>query len=127
MKTVTITLKQNAANLVVTRTVDTELLSEISGTLVYNIDQIRKTCRKYKQSLNGFSFNRKFEIEIKVDDKVGTLNKVLSIETILFTTTLTDNSFANFAGMVNDLVIAMLTESKDLIVDFAELFEVNAN
>jgi len=64
MKTCTITLRQNSANLIVTRTVDSDKLTEISGTLVHNINEVRLKAKKYGIGLNGFSFNRKFEIEL---------------------------------------------------------------
>lgn len=127
MKKVTITLKQANANLTVSKTVDSELLSEIAGTLIFNINQVRVKAKKYNLDLGGFSFNRKFEIEIAVDEQKGTLNQILGQETIAFSTTLTKNTFVNFSNMVMNLIEGLLTGANAEIVDFSELFVVGKN
>lgn len=127
MKNATLTLKQRGANIEVKRSIDTEMISEIAGTLVHNMKLIRDKSKKYRLDLGGFSFNRKFEIELTINEESATLNKILGQQSISFSTTLTDNTFENFASMVYDLVEGMLTGANEEIVDFSELLEIHSN
>jgi len=127
MKNAVLTLKQRGANIEVKRSIDTEMISEIAGTLVHNMKLVRDKAKKYKIDLGGFSFNRKFEIELTINEESATLNEILGQQSISFSTTLTDKTFENFANMVYDLVEGMLTGANDEITDFSELFEVSSN
>ena len=127
MKNAILTLKQRGANIEVKRSIDTEMVSEIAGTLVHNMRLVRDKAKKYRVDLGGFSFNRKFEIELTINEESATLNEILGQQSVSFSTTLTDKTFENFADMVYDLTEGMLTGANDEITDFSELFEVSSN
>jgi hypothetical protein len=127
MKNAILTLKQRGASIEVKRSIDTEMTSEVAGTLVHNMRLVRDKAKKYKIDLNGFSFNRKFEIVLTINEESATLNEILGQQSITFSTTLTDKTFENFANMVYDLTEGMLTGANDEITDFLQLFEVSSN
>lgn len=123
MKKVTVILKQANASLTSSATIESIYIDEISGTVINNINQLRLKVKKYKMNLGGFSFNRKFEIEVSIDEQKGTLNKVLCSESLIFSTTLTDTTFGNFAEMMNDLITGMLLQKDREIYTFSEALE----
>lgn len=123
MKTIKLTLIQgDNTPLVFTRTIDTENISEVSGTIVANVLSLYTKSRKYKMNI-GFSFARKFDILLTVDGVETSFNKMTSQETVRFGITLTPQSVGRFADFLNELVIDAMTLKSVMIYDLDEVKE----
>lgn len=121
MKTIKLTLVQgDNTPLVFTRTIDTELISEVSGTIVANVLSLYAKSRKYKMNI-GFSFSRKFDVLLTIDGVETSFNKMTSQETVRFGITLSQKSVERFADFLNELVIDAMTGESELIHDLDEV------
>jgi len=101
-------------------TVKTELtkdatLTEVSGTLAFRLIKLRQNAAEYKMNLGGFSFARKFDVRIAIDEVQTDGTTLLGHGEVVFSITLQNNekSFNNFHKFIAKLTDDILTgESK---------------
>lgn len=85
-------------------------LDEVSGTLAYRILKLREKVKKYRINL-GFSFARKFDVQITIDGQSANGTEVNMASTVKFGVTVqsNDKSYKDFHGFISELVEAILT------------------
>ena len=122
MKKVIIRLIQGAAILEFSAEIETQKITEIAGTLAARIIALNVKQRKYSVKL-GFSFARKFDVEIVIDGKAANGSKDLLNGLVKFGITIQQNelSYNRFAGFVSELVEEILTGKNQLEGEFSEL------
>lgn len=126
-KKVILTLIQNETQIAFEVSVQSEKISEISGTIANNVIALYNKKMKYKNclDLNGFTFARKFDLKLSVDSVEAGSNAVLGNSTIKFGLTITQGKVNNFVNFVQDLTTEILTGSSQLVVDYSELLQAN--
>lgn len=123
MKTIKLTLVQgDNTPLVFTRTIDTEQISEVAGTIIANVLSLYTKARKYKMNI-GFCFARKFDVLLTVDGVETSFQKMTSQQTVRFGITLTPQSVDRFADFLNELVTDAMTLKSEMIYDLNEVKE----
>lgn len=95
----------------------------VSGTLAFRIITLFQKARKYRMNLGGFSFARKFDVKITINDVVLSGTEVNGMSSVKCGVTLQANekSFDHFHGFLSDIVTAMFTGQHKLEGDFADL------
>lgn len=131
MKTVTIKLIQSENVLTFSTELQTELTSEIAGTLSGKIIALMVRAKKYKMNL-GFSFNKKFDVEIIINGESASGTKVLLNGLMRFGITLKESvqSVNNFHSFITELVTDIAT-GRNLIEgeldEVLELYNISLN
>lgn len=105
--------------------IETDKITEVSGTLINRILTARKNMKKYKMVIKGFSFNRKFDILLSVNGneptKISDLFGSYDNMDARITLQQTEESYLRFAEMLHDIVFEQMTSSMNMICDFKEL------
>lgn len=105
--------------------IETDKITEVSGTLINRILTARKNMKKYGMTIKGFSFNRKFDILLSVNGNEPTnLNELFGgFDNVEAKITLqqTEASYLKFAEILHDLVFEQMTSSMNLVCDYKEL------
>lgn len=127
MKTVSITLVQGESRLFFSTELQTNLISEISGTLSGKIIALMVRAKKYKMNL-GFSFNKKFDVEISIDGQSANGTETILNGLTRFGITLKQDikSVENFHGFINDLVVDIVTGRNVIEGELDEMLELFA-
>ena len=88
-------------------------IKETAESLSFKILTARANLKRYGKKIKGFNFNRKFSLQITVNDKVVNLDDLFG-NLDEFTTTLatTEKHFYNFASIIYDMLF-MLTNGGD--------------
>lgn len=121
MKTVKLELIQGDNNpLVFTRTIDTDVITEVSGTIVQNVLNLYAKTKKFKMNI-GFSFARKFDVKVTIDGVESSFNKVIASESVKFGITLGEKSVERFAEFIHEFVTDCMTQQSDMVVDLEEI------
>ena len=124
MKTIKIELLQGENSPIVFSTqVESSKLDEVSGTLAFRIIQLMLKVRKYKMNLGGFSFARKFDVQISIEGVAASGTKLNGLDVIKFGITLqrNDNSIEKFHGFISELVGEILCGDSQIEDTFQEL------
>lgn len=107
---VTVKLIQKSAQLqIVNNQIEFTNVKELAEQISIKILTARANLKRYNKTIKGFSFNRKFEVEINVNNKIVTFSDLFA-GLDEFTTTLATNerSFYNFANIVYDMLFNVL-------------------
>jgi hypothetical protein len=130
--TLTLSFVQGANKLTLNRfEVDSVKISEIAGTLATRIINARANLIKYGVKIKGFSFNRKFNIELQINGgEIVNLNDLFEgIECkINYSAKNREELEAKsrkLADIIYDLVFLSMTGAKELVIDYSELQETN--
>ena len=127
MKKIVITLVQGEQKLIFDTFIESDKITEVSGTLAARIIALMVKSRKYKMNL-GFSFSRKFDVQISVEG----LGEANGTETILnglmqfgITLGLNEGSVQRFGSFIHELVFSVLVKDTVDNKEFeGELLEV---
>jgi hypothetical protein len=132
MTTLTLSFVQGANKLTLNRfEVDSVRISEVAGTLAHRIVNARANMIKYGMKIKGFSFNRKFNIELQINGgEIVNLNDLFEgIECkINYSAKNREELEAKsrkLADIIYDLVFLSMTGAKELVIDYSELQETN--
>jgi hypothetical protein len=100
-------------------------LSKISGTLAFRIITLMQKAKKYKMNLGGFSFARKFDVRISMNEVSASGTEDLGLSSVQFGITLQANesSVDKFHGFIADLVNAIATGEGQIEDTFVNLKE----
>lgn len=109
--------------------IDSVKITEVAGTLASKILNARANLLRYKGSIKGFSFNRKFDICLSINDgeSVNISELFGGFEGLDSRITLTASaeSFKRFADIIHDLVFMQMAGTNKMIVDYSELQDTN--
>ncbi len=111
--------------------VDSLKISEVAGTLAHRIINARANMIKYGMKIKGFSFSRKFNIELQINncESVNLNDLFLGEENkISYSAKNVDElkvKSQKLADIIYDLVSLSMTGAKELVVDYSELKESN--
>jgi hypothetical protein len=106
-------------------------ISEVAGTLATRIINARANMIKYGMKIKGFSFNRKFNIELQINncESVNLNDLFLGEENkISYSAKNVEELKAKsekLAEIIYDLVSLSMTGANQLVVDYSELKESN--
>ena len=130
--TLTLSFVQGANKLTLNRfEVDSVRISEIAGTLAHRIINARMNMIKYGMKIKGFSFSRKFNIELQINgcETVNLNNLFLGEDNKVNFSAKDEQQFKIKAGIlceiIYDLVSLSMTGGNDLVIDYSELKETN--
>ena len=107
---VTVKLIQKTASLqIVNNQIEFRDVKQLAEQISIKILTARANLKRYNKTIKGFSFNRKFEVEINVNNKIVTFSDLFA-GLDEFTTTLATNekSFYNFANIIYDMLFNAL-------------------
>lgn len=106
-------------------------ISEVAGTIVKNILSTRLTLIKYGAKIKGFSFNRKFNVRITINDAEAVdFSTLFGLADVDCNRTLmvkkddaqkTEAIFKQFSEQIYDLVRLSMTSEHLMIQDFEEV------
>lgn len=119
-KQVKLELVQGESTLTFTRDIDTDKITEVSGTIVQNILNLYTKTKKFKMDI-GFSFARKFDVKVTVDGVESNFNKIIASESVKFGITLGEKSVERFAEFIHEFVTDCMTGQSELIFDLDEV------
>ena len=113
------TNKLNVANV----QIDSVKIDEIAGTLAHRILTARANMKRYKMSVKGFSFNRKFDMVLKIDgcEPVNISDLFAGIMSAQVTLQANENSFKRFAHIIQDMTFCAMTSRKNDVFTLGEL------
>lgn len=130
--TLTLSFVQGANKLTLNRfEIDSVRISEVAGTLATRIINARMNMIKYGMKIKGFSFNRKFDIQLQVNGcEIVSLNDLfLGDDNKVSFSAKDEQQFKIKAGIlceiIYDLVSLSMTGAKELVIDYSELKESN--
>jgi hypothetical protein len=107
---VTVKLIQKTSSLqIVNNQIEFTNVKQLAEKISIKILTARANLKRYNKTIKGFSFNRKFEVEINVNNKIVTFSDLFAgLDD--FTTTLATNekSFYNFANIIYDMLFNVL-------------------
>jgi hypothetical protein len=111
--------KLNVANV----QIDSVKIDEIAGTLAHRILTARANMQRYKMSVKGFSFNRKFDMVLKIDgcEPVNISDLFAGIISAQVTLQANENSFKRFAHIIQDMTFCAMTSMKNDVLTLDEL------
>ncbi len=121
MKNVKLTLVQENANLEFAKAIDSDKISEISGTLCHKVLKVQELREKFKIDLGGFSFHRRFKLRIEIDGQKLDESICYVKNQLEMSITLKDTNKQNFVLFLHELVKMMMTEDANLIFDIEEI------
>lgn len=134
MKTIiSLSFVQGANKLTLNRMeIDSVRITEVAGTIATRIINARKNMIKYGMKIKGFSFNRKFDIMLTINngDSVCLNDLYEGILDGRINYAAKDNEQLIFnsnriAEIIYDLVHLSMTGANQLVVDYSELKETN--
>jgi hypothetical protein len=132
MTTLTLSFVQGANKLTLNRfEVDSVRISEVAGTLAHRIVNARANMIKYGMKIKGFSFNRKFNIELQINGgEIVNLNDLfLGDDNKVNYSAKDEQQFKIKSGIlceiIYDLVSLSMTGANELVIDYSELKETN--
>lgn len=98
-------------------------IDEIAGTLANRILTARANMKRYKMSVKGFSFNRKFDMMLKIDgcEAVNISDLFGGMISAQVTLQANENSFKRFANIIQDMTFCAMTSAKNDVVTLGEL------
>ena len=111
--------------------VDSVRISEVAGTLATRIINARANLIKYGVKIKGFSFNRKFNIELQINGgEIVNLNDLFcgiecKINYAAKNKEELEAKSRKLADIIYDLVHLSMTGANDLVIDYSELKETN--
>jgi hypothetical protein len=130
--TLTLSFVQGANKLTLNRfEVDSVRISEVAGTLAHRIVNARANMIKYGMKIKGFSFNRKFNIELQINGgEIVNLNDLfLGDDNKVNYSAKDEQQFKIKSGIlceiIYDLVSLSMTGANELVIDYSELQETN--
>jgi hypothetical protein len=130
--TLTLSFVQGANKLTLNRfEVDSVRISEVAGTLAHRIVNARANMIKYGMKIKGFSFNRKFNIELQINGgEIVNLNDLfLGDDNKVNYSAKDEQQFKIKSGIlceiIYDLVSLSMTGANELVIDYSELKETN--
>ena len=100
-------------------------IGQISQTLANRILTARANMKRYGMSIQGFSFNRKFDVVLRIDgcESVNVSDLFAGLFNAQITLQANEKSFERFANILHDMTFCALTSAKS---DVLELGEINA-
>lgn len=122
MKKVIITLVQGENTLTVDTPIKSNKINVVAGTVAARLLAVMTKAKKYKQKL-GFSFARKFDININIDGKEANGTDTILNGIVKFGITVQNNeeSVKRFESFISELVSDILTGRNELEGTFKEL------
>lgn len=123
MKTISVIIRQEGNEMIFSTEIESNKLTEISGTLSRRILKIADKQKKYKLNF-GISFFRRFNIEFKIEGIETGENMILNQ---MFKTGITIQNNEKFIDFVHDEIFEMLTGDFMLEMDLTELKEERNN
>lgn len=111
--------------------VDSLKISEVAGTLAHRVINARANMIKYGMKIKGFSFSRKFNIELQINncESVNLNDLFLGEENkISYSAKNVDElkvKSQKLAEIIYDLVSLSMTGANELVIDYSELKESN--
>ncbi len=111
--------------------VDSVRISEVAGTLAKRIITARINMIKYGMKIKGFSFNRKFNIELQINGgEIVNLNDLFlgennKISYSAKNETELETKSRILSEVIYDLVSLSMTGGNQLVIDYSELKETN--
>ena len=98
-------------------------IDEIAGTLANRILTARANMKRYKMSVKGFSFNRKFDMMLKIEgcEAVNISDLFGGMISAQVTLQANENSFKRFANIIQDMTFCAMTSAKNDVVTLGEL------
>lgn len=99
----------------INREIEFNSIKETAENLSIKILTARANMKRFNQKIKGFNFNRKFQIELTINEQSYNLSELFAGDSGLeFTTTLATNekSFYNFANLIYELLF-MATNGGD--------------
>ena len=118
--TVRVVLKQEKGEIEFTKTVDSRKVDEISGTVSKAIVDFAERVKKYKLKLDNFSFSRKFQVIIEIDNETASMNDLGVKSTVIFGVTMKKPS--KFMEFMNDIVAGILYQDSKLVLGYKEVY-----
>lgn len=111
--------KLNVANV----QIDSVKIDEIAGTLAHRILTARANMKRYKMNVKGFSFNRKFDMMLKIDgcEAVNISDLFGGLIEAQVTLQANENSFKRFANIIQDMTFCAMTGMKNDVFTLGEL------
>lgn len=116
--------------------IETEKITEISGTIVKHLAYTRLQLARYKGRITGFSFNRKFNVRITINElEAVTLNDVYGLgdemncaQTLIIKDNTEEKDFSarnravmqDFADKIHDMVFLAMTGEGEIIMELDE-------
>jgi hypothetical protein len=103
--------------------IDSVKIDEIAGTLAQRILTARANMQRYKMSVKGFSFNRKFDMILKIDgcEPVNISDLFAGIISAQVTLQANENSFKRFAHIIQDMTFCAMTSMKNDVLTIGEV------
>ncbi len=130
--TLTLSFVQGANKLTLNRfEIDSVRISEVAGTLATRIINARTNMIKYGMKIKGFSFNRKFNIELQINggESVCLNDLFCGIEAKITYSAKNQQELEarsrKLADIIYDLVHLSMTGANELVIDYSELKESN--
>lgn len=125
MKKVTIKLVQGEKTLIFSKEFEAQAITQVSGTIALNIIALFKRARKHRLNLDGFSFSRKFDVVLIIDEKEASGTNVIALDTVRFGITLQDSveSVTRFGSFIDELTNDILTKAADTVINLSNLVE----
>lgn len=126
LKTIKIELSQGENTpIVMSEQVESNKLTEVSGTLAYRILKLRQNAKRFKMNLGGFSFARKFDVKITIGENSASGTDTLGRSVVKFGITIQskETSADNFNDFIGMLINDILCGDSQIEGDFAELKE----
>jgi hypothetical protein len=111
--------KLNVANV----QIDSIKIDEIAGTLAHRILTARANMKRYGMSVKGFSFNRKFDMMLKIDgcEAVNISDLFGGIIAPTITLSAEANSFKRFSDIIYDMTFCAMTSAMSDVVAIGEV------
>lgn len=124
-KVIRIELIQKGHVITFTTEINDEKLSVIAGTIAFRIVTMCQKVRKFKMNLNGFSFSRKFDVQLTIEGESANGTQTIANGSVHFGLTLQDkeNSVERFGDFIKELVCDILTGTSKAEIELGELLE----
>lgn len=124
-KNIRIDLIQKDSVLSFTVEMENEKLSVIAGTIAFRVVTMCQKVRKFKMNLNGFSFARKFDVQLTIEGESTNGTQVIANGTVAFGLTLQDKeqSIEKFGEFIKELVCDIMTGQSKAEVELTDLLE----
>lgn len=105
--------------------IDSVKIDEIAGTIAKRILNARANMKRYGMSVKGFSFNRKFDIVLRIDgcEAVNVSDLFGGLFEAQITLQANEKSFRRFADLMYDMTFNALTSEAKNIIGYKELTE----
>ena len=119
-------------------TIESEKITEISGTIVKHLAYTRLQLARYGARIVGFSFNRKFDVRITINElEPVTLSEVYGLDegtcrqTLMIRKNTEDKDFSaknkavmeDFANKIHDMVFLAMTGDMEVVYELDEAKE----